>query len=66
MFMSVWVPVTFACMINGSCSFIYDDVAPSFEACEAKVKEMNAFMDSAPSILQYQSSCLEVELGQKT
>lgn len=64
--MSVWLSVAFACMINGSCNFIYSDTLPTEELCMAKKKEMDDFLMEAPSVLQFQSSCLKIDTGVST
>jgi hypothetical protein len=57
-----FMPVMFACFINGGCNFVYDK-AHSKEQCQIVLKQMSEQADESPAIVQYSVSCLEVEFA---
>lgn len=61
----MFIPVMFACLVNGQCMFFSDKLTYSFQACEAAQQKMEQLADKAPQIVDYATACIEIKGGKE-
>jgi len=61
----IWIPVAFACLMNGSCSFYHGTISVSLEQCEEQNKRASVAMSTDADVQAYQVDCLEIKPNTK-
>jgi len=56
----VWLPVAFACLANGTCSFYNGNLSISLEQCQAQNKTAVFAMQRDADVKAFQVDCLEL------
>jgi hypothetical protein len=56
----LWLPVVFACLLNGQCGFVYDGPEMTEQQCLSVVKDMLKEVESAEAVLDAKGSCIPV------
>jgi len=59
--MTVWLPVAFACLTNGVCSFYNGNLSVSLEQCQDQNKIAAVAMARDSDVKAYQVDCLEIK-----
>ena len=56
----VWLPVAFACLTTGVCSFYNGNLSISLEQCQAQNQKASLVMQQDKDVKAYQVDCLEL------
>lgn len=57
----MYIPVLFACLVNGQCMFFSDKPIYKLEKCQEKQESMEQLAEDSPHIVNYAGACIKIE-----
>jgi len=62
----MFIAVTFMCLVNGECNFIYDLQLTTIAVCEKRNADVMAILEADDSVSAYRTTCIPVPVGEQT
>lgn len=58
----MFLPIIFACLVNGQCDFLPLPIQQSEKVCEAQLTEVAKRLDVDDTVYRYMGRCIPVQL----
>jgi hypothetical protein len=59
----MFLAVTFMCLANNECNFIYDRYQTTIEQCEQRNASVARLMEANPEVVAYRTVCIPIPKG---